>query len=244
MTKDLTNELTSKLVDRVNADFSRRVVIATHEMPWTASPQAGVERRLLDRIGGEVAKATSVVRYSPASNFPAHDHLLGEEFLVLDGVFADEHGSYAAGTYVRNPPGSHHAPHTVCGCTILVKLRQMNLVESERVVIDTANVEWIAGDTVGHTRLVLYDARLDAGSAAYPERVTMEKLVAGVQLPESSCPGGEEIFVLSGALEDGHEVYGAGTWIRNPVGYQHRLMSTEETVFWMKRGHLCPYDMR
>ena len=109
----------------VNADFTQRVVIATDTMPWIPSPQAGVERRLLDRIGGEVARATSLVRYAPASAFPAHGHALGEEFLVLDGVFSDEHGDYPAGTYVRNPPGSHHTPRTAPGCIIFVKLRQM-----------------------------------------------------------------------------------------------------------------------
>ena len=103
--------------ERVNADFSRRVVIVTDQLPWIPSPQAGVERRMLDRIGGEVARATSVVRYAPASIFPAHDHALGEELLVLDGIFSDEHGDYPTGTYVRNPPGSRHAPRTGPGCT-------------------------------------------------------------------------------------------------------------------------------
>ena len=133
----------------VNADFSRRVVIATDEMPWIPSPQAGVERRLLDRIGGEVARATSLVRYAPASAFPAHDHALGEEFLVLDGVFSDEHGDYPAGTYVRNPPRSRHTPRTAPGCTILVKLRQMALSEQNRIVMDTASAKWEQADQIG-----------------------------------------------------------------------------------------------
>ena len=109
----------------INADFTQRVVIRTAGLPWLPSPQAGVERRMLDRVGGEVARATSLVRYAAQSSFPAHVHALGEEFLVLDGVFGDEHGDYPAGTYVRNPPGSRHAPRTAPGCVILVKLRQM-----------------------------------------------------------------------------------------------------------------------
>ncbi len=121
----------------VNADFPQRVVIATDTLPWIPSPQAGVERRLLDRIGGEVARATSLVRYAPASAFPAHEHALGEEFFVLSGVFSDEHGDYGEGTYVRNPPRSRHTPRTRPGCTILVKLRQMKPTETKRVVIDT-----------------------------------------------------------------------------------------------------------
>src|SRR5947208_1578219 len=153
----------------VNADFSRRVVIATDEMPWIPSPQAGVERRMLDRIGGEVARATSLVRYAAASSFPAHEHALGEEFLVLSGVFSDEHGDYPAGTYVRNPPHSRHTPHTVPGCTILVKLRQMPPAESKRLVIDTSSAGWEAAGQPGLARLALHEV---AGG----ESVAMERL--------------------------------------------------------------------
>jgi anti-sigma factor ChrR (cupin superfamily) len=63
--------------DLINADFTQRVVIPTDDMPWIPSPQAGVERRMLDRIGGEVARATSLVRYAAASTFPPHGHALG-----------------------------------------------------------------------------------------------------------------------------------------------------------------------
>jgi hypothetical protein len=58
---------------------------------------------MLDRIGDEVARATSIVRDAPASHFSAHTHGGGEEFLMLDGVFQDEHGDYPAGSYIRNP---------------------------------------------------------------------------------------------------------------------------------------------
>lgn len=92
----------------VNADFSARVVIESQIAPWVTSPEQGVERKLLDRVGDQVARATSIVRYAPGSAFATHEHALGEEFLVLSGTFADEHGEYPPGTYVRNPPGSQH----------------------------------------------------------------------------------------------------------------------------------------
>jgi anti-sigma factor ChrR (cupin superfamily) len=217
----------------VNADFAQRVVIATDTLPWIASPQAGVERRLLDRIGGEVARATSLVRYAKASEFPPHQHGLGEEFLVLDGVFSDEHGDYPRGTYVRNPPGSRHSPRTGPGCTILVKLRQMNPTESARVVIDTSAGKWEDGSP-GLTRLRLHDAA-DSG-----ERVALERLGPGAHLPGMDCPGGEEIFLLSGALQDEYGNYEAGTWIRNPPGLRRSLSSPNGATYWVKRGHLRP----
>lgn len=219
--------------DLINSDFTRRVVIETGDMPWTPSPQAGVERRMLDRIGGEVARATSLVRYAPESLFPAHEHGGGEEFLVLDGVFSDEHGDYPQGTYVRNPPGSRHAPRTAPGCVILVKLRQMPPTGQARRVIDTRSAGWSHGDTEGHTRLLLH-------AAPDGERVAMERLEAGTLLAEIDCAGGEEIFVLSGALSDDRGHYASGTWIRNPPGYRRRLGSERGSVYWVKRGHLPP----
>jgi anti-sigma factor ChrR (cupin superfamily) len=217
----------------VNADFAQRVVIATNELPWIPSPQAGVERRLLDRIGGEVARATSLVRYAKASAFPAHQHGLGEEFLVLDGVFSDEHGDYPEGTYVRNPPGSSHTPRTEPGCTILVKLRQMQPSETARVVIDTAAAPWQAG-APGLSRLPLHDA------ANTGERVALERLAPGTHLTDVDCPGGEEIFLLSGSLRDEYGNYGAGAWIRNPAAFRRRLQSLDGATYWVKRGHLRP----
>jgi anti-sigma factor ChrR (cupin superfamily) len=218
----------------VNADFSRRVVIATDEMPWIPSPQAGVERRLLDRIGGEVARATSLVRYTPASAFPAHEHALGEEFFVLSGVFSDEHGDYPTGTYVRNPPPSRHTPRTAPGCTILVKLRQMTLSEQTRIVIDSTTARWEQADTAGLKTLPLYLAP-DAG-----EKVVLERLEAGTNHSEVDCPDGEEIFILSGDLRDEYGTYGAGTWIRNPAGFRRNLGSGSGATYWVKRGHLRP----
>ena len=220
--------------ERVNADFTQRVVIATGAMPWIPSPQAGVERRLLDRIGGEVARATSLVRYAPASAFPAHEHELGEEFFVLRGVFSDEHGDYGEGTYVRNPPRSLHAPRTAGGCTILVKLRQMKPTETERVVIDTTRAIWQPADPNGLLRLPLHLAP-DTG-----ESVTLERMPPGTHLVETDQPGGEEIFVLLGVLSDRHRAYCAGTWIRNPAGFRSELGSRGGATYWAKRGHLRP----
>jgi anti-sigma factor ChrR (cupin superfamily) len=218
----------------LNADFTQRVVIATDTLPWIPSPQAGVDRRLLDRIGGEVARATSLVRYAPASAFPAHEHALGEEFLVLAGVFSDELGDYGEGTYVRNPPGSRHTPRTRPGCTIFVKLRQMKPTETRRVVIDSTKAAWKLEDPKGPIRLLLHLAP-DTG-----ESVTLERMSPGTHLSETEQLGGEELFVLSGELSDRYGSYGAGTWIRNSAGFRSGFGSEGGATYWAKRGHLRP----
>lgn len=227
----MTNEQTVR-IESLRADFSRREVVDTTRVEWLASPQAGVDRRMLDRIGGEVARATSIVRYAPASSFPAHAHALGEEFLVLEGVFSDEHGDYPVGTYVRNPPGSTHMPRTGPGCTIFVKLRQMRDDDQERVVIDTARQDWQPADTPGHHRIALF-SRPGGG-----EDVALERLAPGVSVAPYECPGGEEILVLDGSFSDDAGSHKVGAWLRNPAGYWHGVASRDGCTFWVKRGHM------
>jgi anti-sigma factor ChrR (cupin superfamily) len=111
----------------LNADFSQRVVIRPEDYRWVDSPATGVRRMMLDRIGEEVARATSLVQFAPNTAFAAHEHGGGEEFFVLEGIFADEHRSYPAGTYVRNPVGTQHTPSIGNqGCLIFVKLHQFD----------------------------------------------------------------------------------------------------------------------
>lgn len=208
--------------DLIRADFNERVAVATGSESWVPSPQPGVDRIMLDRIGGEVARATSLVRYAPQSRFNAHRHDQGEEFLVLDGVFSDEHGDYPAGTYVRNPPGSSHAPRTQTGCVIFVKLRQMPEDETERVVIDT-------GTGTLNGRLELY-------SRAGGETVAMERLQQGESLAVGD--GGAELLILDGDLEDDQGAYGRRDWLRIPTGEAAHFVSRSGALFWVKRGHL------
>jgi anti-sigma factor ChrR (cupin superfamily) len=124
----------------LNADFSKRAVVHAARLPWTPSPIIGVERRMLDRMGEEVARATSIVRYAPQSRFSPHTHGGGEEFLVLEGVFQDEHGDFPAGSYIRNPPTSSHTPGSLPGCTIFVKLWQFDLDDRTNLRLDTTTM--------------------------------------------------------------------------------------------------------
>ncbi len=214
----------------LNTDISRRVVIDTGQAPWMDSPLPGVQRRLLERDGDEVARATSIVRYAPGSRFAEHTHGLGEEFLVLEGVFSDEHGDYPAGTYVRNPPGSRHRPRSRGGCTLFVKLRQMDAKERRSVRVDTARTPWSRGNETGLLVMPLHSTER--------ERVSLMKLVPGTRLERHAHPGGEELWVLEGVLEDDDGVYRKGTWLRNPPGSAHALRTRAGCVFYAKTGHL------
>lgn len=214
----------------LHADLRQRVVLDTHTLAWNPSPQPGVERRQLDRRGAELARATSLVRYAPGSRFASHSHGGGEEILVLEGTFSDERGDYPAGTYLRNPAGSSHAPFSPAGCTILVKLQQMHPADQQRLVIDTRRSTWLPGLVAGLEVLPLHGF----GS----EHVALVRWAAGTVFQAHGHPGGEEILVLSGVFEDEHGRYPAGSWLRNPPGSVHRPWSDAGCTIWVKTGHL------
>ena len=214
----------------INADLSQRAVVHSDDLPWLPSPLPGVERRMLERDGDEVARATSIVRYAPKSYFDFHSHDAGEEFFVLDGVFSDEMGDYPAGMYVRNPPGSKHRPHSEDGCAILVKLRQFDAADLDYVRIDTNREAWLPGLMEGLSVMPLYEREA--------EHVALVRFDAGTHFQRHGHPGGEEIFVLSGVFEDEHGRYPKATWLRNPSGSSHQPFSGEGCVILVKTGHL------
>jgi anti-sigma factor ChrR (cupin superfamily) len=214
----------------VHADLRQPVVLDTGSLAWAPSPMAGVERRMLDRRGGEVARATSIVRYAAGSRFDRHHHGGGEEILVLEGVFSDEHGHYPAGTYLRNPVGSSHSPFSDAGCTILVKLHQMHPADQQRVVLDTNREVWLPGLVAGLEVMPLH--------AFGSEHVALVRWAPGTVFQPHGHPGGEEILVLEGVFEDEHGSYPAGSWLRNPPGSLHRPWSEAGCTIWVKTGHL------
>ena len=179
----------------LNSDYSQRVVINSHELPWVPSPESGVERRMLDRQGDEVAKATSIVRYQPGSKFKFHTHDYGEEILVLEGVFSDETGQYPEGTYIMNPPGSSHAPYSDSGCTLFVKLRHLSNDQVRREIIDTKTAPWYQGMVPGLTVMPL----MQQGSGS-----TLVRWAPQTYFNPHRHYGGEEIFVVDGVFEDEH----------------------------------------
>ena len=96
----------------------------------------GDERMKLDRIGDEIACATSLVRYSPNSSFSPHEHASGEEIFVLGGVFGAGHGQYPAGTYIRNPIGTRHQPATTGRVSFSACLTAVTWGGEDAIIID------------------------------------------------------------------------------------------------------------
>lgn len=220
---------------RFNDDLTRRVLVHADELAWTASPSKGVERRMLFRVGDEQARATSIVRYAPGSRFPRHGHPGGEEFFVLEGTFQDETGDYPAGTYVRNPPGSGHAPGSEAGCVILVKLWQFSAADEELVVRRPG--QGIPGQarTGVSSSIKLFDG---AG-----ERVFLEAWRPGAHVDLHGAEG-LELLVIAGSFVDGAETLRPWSWLRLPAGEPlHAVAGVHGARVWYKAAPLLPRDV-
>ena len=215
----------------LNADFSQDVRIAYDDTPWRASPGAGVERKMLDRIGQEVARATTIVRFAPGSAFAPHTHAGGEEYIVLEGVFQDEDGDFPVGTYVRNPPTSRHTPSSEPGATIFVKLWQFDPDDRAHVRIDTNTVP-TAPDA---TRADVETATLFRDDH---EHVRLDVWSAGVR-HVLDAPNGAEVLVLEGSIATADANMTPRDWLRLAPGSSADLTAGPDGArLWVKTGHL------
>jgi quercetin dioxygenase-like cupin family protein len=215
----------------LNADFSHLATADTEATPWQGSPAEGVQRQRLELIGGEMPRLTTVVRFAPGSAFPEHTHDGGEEFLVLDGVFSDAEGDHPMGSYVRNPPGTRHAPSSRDGCTLFVKLRQFAPGDSRRVVVPHEARTWHEL-TNGLDRCELH--RFGT------ERVDLLRWSEATTWSPDGGEGGVELFVLDGEVICEGRCLPRHGWLRLPPGTAPILGGKAGTLAWIKTGHLTP----
>lgn len=217
---------------RINADFHERALVHAGELDWQPSPSPGVERRMLDRVGDEVARATSLVRYAPGSAFAAHRHELGEEFLVLEGVFQDESGDFPTGSYVRNPPGSEHVPASEPGCVIFVKLRQFHPEDRTQVRAFPDDIAFRMTSTrPGVTAATLHADNREQVRIEHWEPETAVRLEA---------EGGIELLLLEGDCLESGEALSTHSWLRLPPGEPLAATAGSEGCrVWIKTGSLA-----
>jgi len=217
---------------KINADFTTAAYVATSSQEWIASPMSGVDRKPLDRVGEEVARATSIVRYAPKSSFSPHVHSGGEEFVVLEGVFQDEHGDYPVGSYVRNPPQSRHKPSSADGCVIFVKLWQFQADDRQHVNIDMTKAPvTFQNSTKELTERLVY-------------KDVFEEVKYVVLAPNAAWKinqsNGIEILLLDGKADYEDITLAKHDWLRIPQGISISLQaSAEGAKLWLKTGNIA-----
>ncbi len=218
---------------RLNTDLGMPVALHAADRAWQPTRGAGVERQPLSRLGGERARAVSLVRFAPGSGFPFHRHPGGEEVLVLEGVFQDEAGDHPAGTYLRYPAGSGHAPASAQGCTIFVRLwhfREEDRQELLRLPGDGLPMP----KRLGARGLILHDDG--------HEQVRVETW-APPSIMSIANPQGLELLVLEGSFMRGGEAFSRHSWLRLPPGREFSALTGPQGVtVWLKAGPLLHAD--
>jgi anti-sigma factor ChrR (cupin superfamily) len=69
---------------------------------------------------GQQGPAAALLKYTPGAKVPEHSHTGYEHIIVLSGSQRDQQGSYTAGNFVINPPGTAHAVESDEGCIVLI----------------------------------------------------------------------------------------------------------------------------
>lgn len=204
-------------------------------MEWAPSPSGSVWRKRVHLVGpAESGQVTSVVRYEPHSRFPAHDHPEGEEILVLEGVFSDEHGHWPAGAFLLNPEGFRHTPFSEPGCVLFVKLRQFPGRERRHIVLDTHKLTWQPSANPAVAYKALYQ------QAGFSDLMRLERWEPRADLGVTCYEQGAELFVLEGEFADKAGAYSSGCWLRLPAGSEHHPRSDAGCTLYIKRSGL-PY---
>jgi len=221
-------------VPSLNGDMSVRAQVKTVDLHWQPSPGGEVLRKRVHRVGPpEAGQVTSLVRYAPGARFPAHDHPEGEEILVLEGVFSDEHGDWGPGSYLLNPEGFRHAPFSKAGCLIFVKLRQFAhsaTARREHVELTIDALDWGPSEVEGVEHAALYER------TGFPDRMRLERFAPGASRALEKIAGGSEWLVLEGGLEVDGEHLPALSWLRVPDGDSITLSSRDGCLLYRKQG--------
>ncbi|MEM0952839.1 MAG: cupin domain-containing protein [Pseudomonadota bacterium] len=215
----------------LNGELTRPARVATAGMNWTASPSGSVLRKRVHRVGpAESGQVTSVVQYQAKSQFPRHEHPEGEEILVLDGVFSDEHGDWPAGSYLLNPEGFAHSPFSREGCVLFVKLRQYPGTERQQLQVQTDNLSWEPTPFAGRAQKPLYH------QSGFADRMRLERWQSLASDLAMNWQDGVEIFVIAGHFDDENDSYAPGSWLRLPPGSQQHIAQDADVTLYIKEG--------
>lgn len=172
---------------------------------------------------------SALIRLSPDTPLLELPAAWGAEIIVLEGSLTLHEGTLMAGAYARRPPGCVEARSGSTGCTLF--LRSGPFASADREVVHTQfqDQPWLPGQ--GNLEVKPLHSFEGEGTA-------LVHWPPGERFVPHQHWGGEEIFVLSGTFQDEHGSYPQGTWLQSPHLSSHHPFVVEDTVIFVKTGHL------
>ena len=204
----------------MNDNYETRALINTNDLEWENTQNKGIYKNLLSKKENE---ETSILKMEENSALNNDSKINSVEIFVLEGVYKNEFGEFKSGTYLNLPNENEAFVTSTTGCVIFRKENCDKGVEN--IIIDTNSTPWLKGQ----------------GNLEVMPLFTQTALVKWPQnerfIPHKHW-GGEEIFVLKGRFMDEHGIYPKGSWIRSPHLSTHFPFVEEETIIFVKTGHL------
>ncbi len=204
----------------MNDNYETRVLINTNDLEWENTQNKGIYKKLLSKKENE---ETSILKIEESSKLNNNSKINSVEIFVLEGIYKNEFGEFKSGTYLNLPNEDEAFVSSNTGCVIFRKENCDKGVEN--IIIDTNSTPWLKGQ----------------GNLEVMPLFTQTALVKWPQnerfIPHKHW-GGEEIFVLKGRFMDEHGIYPKGSWIRSPHLSTHFPFVEEETIIFVKTGHL------
>lgn len=204
----------------MNSDYDKRALIDTNGLVWEKTEHQGVFKKTLAL---NMKEETALIKLEGNTSLNSSSQLNSAEIFVLDGIYINEFGEFPQGTYLHLPKEDEAFVRTTSGCIIFRKTNQSK--DEQQVIINTSNSEWLPGQG----NLEVLPLHTQTALVKWPKN---ERFI-----PHKHW-GGEEIFVLKGTFMDEHGEYPHGSWIRSPHLSEHYPYVDEETIIFVKTGHL------
>ncbi len=204
----------------MNSDYEKRALIDTNKIQWQEINSKNVLKKIFAIKDKE---ETSFIKLNEGSSLNQNSIVNSVEIFVLEGVYENEYGKFSEGTYLKLPKEDESLVKSEKACVIFRKTNHIK--DDEKIIIDTKKTQWLQGQ--GNLEVM-----------PLSEQTALVKWPAGEKFTPHSHWGGEEIVVLTGVFIDEHGEYPKGCWIRSPHLSRHFPYVNEETIIFVKTGHI------
>ena len=204
----------------MNSDYEQKALIDTNTIQWQETQVKNVFKKILAIKDKE---ETSFIKLNEGSVLNQEQKINSVEIFVLEGTYINEYGEYPQGTYLRLPEENEALVKSDKDCVIFRKTNFFT--DKQKIIIDTNATLWLQGQ--GNLEVMpLY------------EQTALVKWPKGERFIPHKHWGGEEIIVLKGVFMDEYGEYPKGSWIRSPHLSEHFPYVNEETIIFVKTGHM------
>ncbi|MCJ8325644.1 MAG: cupin domain-containing protein [Campylobacterales bacterium] len=203
----------------MNSDNKKRVISNSNNIEWQRYNN-NIFKKIFSKNND---KETSLIKFKKNSKMSNIKKINSVEILILEGTYINEYGKFEEGTYLKLHEENENMVQSENGCIIFRKINYYS--NSDKYIINTYSSSWLQG--YGNLKIM-----------PLSEKTALVKWPKDEHFIPHLHWGGEEILVINGTFIDEYGTYEKGTWIRSPHQSKHHPYVKEETIIFVKTGHL------